>query len=190
MRKLIIVVASLMVLVLFIFQGFQQTFPVPETAPGTESSEYTGEGIDAALNEIYYNVSIMGVEDATAERLASDFEIDTSCFSAVYGRYTNGRFGIADVIIVIPTPGEEAAARDAQQGFGIRPPGNTDQGGGEQLADAVAAQLLPAAEEDRRGCPLSGGRVCGNGKGRLRQDRFAAVRLRLQYGYFPSGVLV
>jgi len=113
MRKLIIVVASLMVLVLFIFQGFQQIFPVPETTPDTESTEYTGEGITTALDEIYYHVSIMGVEDATAERLASDFGIDTSCFSAVYGRYTNGRFGIADVIIVIPTPGEEAAARDA-----------------------------------------------------------------------------
>ncbi len=54
----------------------------------------------------------MGVQNATAERLAADFGVDTSCLSAVYGRYTDGRFGIADVIIVVPKPGEDGAARD------------------------------------------------------------------------------
>lgn len=38
--------------------------------------------------------------------------MDTSCLSAVYGRYTDGRFGIADVILVVPKPGQEASARN------------------------------------------------------------------------------
>ena len=101
MRKLIIVVASLLVVVLFILQGFQQTHPLPEPDNNRQSTA-TGEGIADALD----------VQDATAERLASDFGVDTSCLSAVYGRYTDGRFGIADVILVVPKPGQEASARD------------------------------------------------------------------------------
>ena len=111
MRKLIIVVASLVVLVLFIFQGFQQTYPLPEPETGRQSTA-TGEGIADALDAIYLNVSILGVQDATAERLEADFGVDTSCLSAVYGRYTDGRFGIADVILVVPKAGQETAARD------------------------------------------------------------------------------
>ena len=103
MRKLIIVVASLLVVVLFILQGFQQTHPLPE--PENTRLTATGEGIEDALDAIYFDVPIMG-------RLAADFGVDTSCLSAVYGRYTDGRFGIADVIIVVPKPGEEGAARD------------------------------------------------------------------------------
>ena len=97
--------------VLFILQGFQQTHPLPEPDNNRQSTA-TGEGIADALDAIYFDVSIMGVQDATAERLASDFGVDTSCLSAVYGRYTDGRFGIADVILVVPKPGQEASARD------------------------------------------------------------------------------
>ena len=97
--------------VLFILQGFQQTHPLPEPDNNRQSTA-TGEGIADALDAIYFDVSIMGVQDATAEQLASDFGVDTSCLSAVYGRYTDGRFGIADVILVVPKPGQEAAARD------------------------------------------------------------------------------
>ena len=111
MRKLIIVVASLVVLLLFIFQGFQQTYPLPEPETGRQSTA-TGEGIADALDAIYFNVPILGVQAATAERLEADFGVDPSCLSAVYGRYTDGRFGIADVILVVPKAGQETAARD------------------------------------------------------------------------------
>ena len=114
MRKLIIVVASLLVVVLFILQGFQQTHPLPEPDNNRQSTA-TGEGIADALDAIYFDVSIMGVQDATAERLASDFGVDTSCLSAVYGRYTDGRFGIADVIMLSPRPGYEDEVREALQ---------------------------------------------------------------------------
>lgn len=77
MRKLIIVVASLLVVVLFILQGFQQTHPLPEPDNNRQSTA-TGEGIADALDAIYFDVSIMGVQDATAEQLASDFGVDTS----------------------------------------------------------------------------------------------------------------
>ena len=48
MRKLIIVVASLLVVVLFILQGFQQTHPLPEPDNNRQSTA-TGEGIADAL---------------------------------------------------------------------------------------------------------------------------------------------
>ena len=73
MRKLIIVVASLLVVVLFILQGFQQTHPLPEPDNNRQSTA-TGEGIADALDAIYFDVSIMGVQDATAERLAQVLE--------------------------------------------------------------------------------------------------------------------
>ena len=52
------------------------------------------------------------MQDATADALEADFGVDTSCLSAVYGRSTDGRFGIADVILVVPKAGQETAARD------------------------------------------------------------------------------
>ena len=51
MRKLIIVVASLLVVVLFILQGFQQTHPLPEPDNNRQSTA-TGEGIGDALDAI------------------------------------------------------------------------------------------------------------------------------------------
>lgn len=112
MRKLIIVVLTMLVVVLFIFQGFRQLYPLPlaETAEFTSDS---GQGVSDALDDIYYGVTIMGVQDATAESVAKDFGLDTSVFSELYGRYTDGRFGIADVFVVRPAYGKEAAARDA-----------------------------------------------------------------------------
>ena len=111
MRKLIIVVASLLVVVLLILQGFQQTYPLPEPE-NNRTSTATGEGIEDAMDAIYFDVTILGVKKATLERLQSDFGVETSCLSAAYGRYTDGRFGIADVIMVVPKPGQETAARD------------------------------------------------------------------------------
>lgn len=112
MRKLIIVVLTLLVVVLFIFQGFQQLFPLP-LAETVELSSGSGQGINNALDDIYYNVNIMGVQEVTEEGLAKDFGLDTSVFSEIYGRYTDGRFGIADIFIVRPAHGKDAEARDA-----------------------------------------------------------------------------
>ncbi len=112
MRRLILVVLSLSVVVLFIFQGFHRSFPVPMADTGAVS-ESSIQSITAALDEIYYNVDIMGVEDATASRLKEDFGVDPSIFSEVHGRYTDGRFGIADVLVVKPAPGKGAAVREA-----------------------------------------------------------------------------
>lgn len=112
MRKLIIVVMSLLVVVLFIFQGFQQSYPLPQPEANVLGSS-SGQSINDALNDIYYDVSIMGIQEATEESLAKDFGLDSSLFSEVYGRYTDGRFGIADVYIVRAAAGQEAAAREA-----------------------------------------------------------------------------
>lgn len=112
MRKLIIVVASMLVVVLFIFQGFRQTFPLP-MVENSELDASTGQSISDALDAIYFNVSIMGVQEATRESISSDFGLDADLFSEVYGRYTDGRFGVADVFIVRPASGKESQARDA-----------------------------------------------------------------------------
>lgn len=113
MRKLILAVAVLLTAVLFIFQGFRQSYPIPEAVTGTEIFVSSGEDINDALDAIYFNISIMGVREATVDGIAEDFSVDPTLFAEVYGRYTDGRFGIADIIIVRPAAGEEAAARDA-----------------------------------------------------------------------------
>lgn len=112
MRKLIIVVASLLVVVLFIFQGFRQSYPLPMSGSGDLTSS-SGQGINDALDSVYYNVTVMGIKEATAEDLQKDFGVDPAIFSEVYGRYSDGRFGVADVIIVRPASGRQAEARDA-----------------------------------------------------------------------------
>ena len=68
MRKLIIVVASLLVVVLLILQGFQQTYPLPEPE-NTRQAAATGEGVEDAMDAIYFDVSIMGVQQATADAI-------------------------------------------------------------------------------------------------------------------------
>jgi len=40
------------------------------------------------------------------------FGLDDSHWSSVYGRYTNGRFGIADVFLIRPRPGHEDEVRE------------------------------------------------------------------------------
>lgn len=113
MRKLILVVAALLALVLFIFQGFRQSYPIPEAVTGDEVFVSSGEDIGDALDAIYFDISVMGIKEATAESIAKDFGVDASLFTEVYGRYTDGRFGIADIIIVHPVQGKEVEARNA-----------------------------------------------------------------------------
>ena len=112
MRKLIVVVLSLVVVVLFMFQGFGRTFPLPLADAGAVS-ESSRQSITDALDDIYYNVDVMGVQEATAAGLAKEFSLDPKIFSEIYGRYTDGRFGIADVFVARPAPGKGAAVREA-----------------------------------------------------------------------------
>lgn len=112
MRKLIIAVLALLVGVLFLFQGAHRIFPVPVVDDDGILS-ISDDGISRALDEIYYNVTIMGIGEATPRSLEKDFGISPGLFSEVYGRYTDGRFGIADVLIVKPAEKKEAEAREA-----------------------------------------------------------------------------
>ncbi|MPN32436.1 hypothetical protein SDC9_179914 [bioreactor metagenome] len=65
--------------------------------------------------DIYFNVDMLGLKDVTPEDLELDFDVPRSIYSGAYGKYTDGRFGIADVIILQPRPGREDECREALQ---------------------------------------------------------------------------
>ena len=114
MRRLLFIFACIIVVILFALQGFQPEHPLPSAGETEEDSAYTeGDGPEEALAEIYFDVEIMGVEEATSQKLVDDFGLDASVWLSVHGRYTNGRFGIADVFIIRPRVGYEDEVQEA-----------------------------------------------------------------------------
>ena len=119
MQRFSLVLCAVIVVIIFAFQQFQPKFQLPLPPGQNEEDEQTvreaAAGPSQALNDIYFNVNILAVQEATAERLESDFGIDCSNFTAVLGRYTDGRFGAADVILIRPRVGWEDQARETLQ---------------------------------------------------------------------------
>lgn len=116
MQKLLLAVLAAIVFIMFAVQGFARVYPLPSSNEMiAQTALLESDALEAALSDIYFDVQIMGVKDATAEGLAEDFGVDPELFGAVYGKYTDGRFGIADVIIVLPASGCEDEAREALQ---------------------------------------------------------------------------
>lgn len=114
MQKLLLAVAAAIVLILFSVQGFSRVYALPssrEIIAQTALAE--GDAVESALTEIYFSVGVMGLKDATVQSLCDDFGLSADIFSAAYGKYTDGRFGIADVIIVQPAAGMEDEVRSA-----------------------------------------------------------------------------
>ncbi len=110
MQRLVILIAVVIIFSLLILQGFSPIYKFPAyISAGTEAG--TGVSPDTALNEIYFNISTIGIKTATVKSLESDFFVPTKSIQNVWGRYTDGRFGINDVIILLPKPGEYTAAR-------------------------------------------------------------------------------
>ncbi len=108
--------ACIIVAIIFALQGFAPQYSLP-TADDLQAGgqEISTDAPEQALAEIYFDVSIMGVEEATPQRLETDFGIDPSIYYSCVGRYTDGRFGIADVIMLSPRPGYEDEVREALQ---------------------------------------------------------------------------
>lgn len=116
LQRFLLILACVIVFIIFALQKFtpQYTLPSADDLLGN-NTEVSTQIPEQALAEIYFNVSIMGVIEATPERLESDFGIDSSIYSSCVGRYTDGRFGIADVIMLSPRPGFEDEVREALQ---------------------------------------------------------------------------
>ena len=115
MQRFILILAIIIVTIIFALQGFDATYHLPEIIGEEQSVSEDPQGPEQAITDIYFNVSIMGVQDATPERLESDFGIDPEIYTSLYGKYTDGRFGIADVIIMRPRSGQEDEVREALQ---------------------------------------------------------------------------
>lgn len=116
MQRFILVLACIIVLVMFALQGFQPKYTLPDTAEGQQEEQAaTGAAPEQAIADIYFNVSVMGVDDATSERLQNDFGIDPFIYTGLWGKYSDGRFGAADVIIMKPRPGMEKDVKEALQ---------------------------------------------------------------------------
>ena len=116
MQKFLLIVACIIVTIVFALQGFSPRYSLPSADDlQADGQEVSTDAPEQALAEIYFNVDIMGVQEATPERLESDFAIDPSIYYSCVGRYTDGRFGIADVIMLSPRPGHEDDVREALQ---------------------------------------------------------------------------
>ena len=114
MQRFFLITAAAIVIIIFALQGFRPSYKLPEGQDITQQVAYEGDGDPAqALVDIYFNVDMLGLQDATKENLEEDLDLDPTLYSDVYGKYTDGRFGIADVLIIQPWPGQEDAVREA-----------------------------------------------------------------------------
>lgn len=116
MQRFILLFACIIVFIMFALQGFTPKYTMPDITQSTqEVDEDTSSGPQKAIEDIYFNVPIMGVEEATPQRLESEFGIDPNLYTGLWGRYSDGRFGAADVIIMEPRKGNEEDVREALQ---------------------------------------------------------------------------
>ena len=101
MQRLLFIFSCIILVILFALQGFQPQYQLPTLEQGEEEVQFPeGSGPEEALNEIYFNVDILGVQEVTTKVLVDEFGLSSSHWVSVHGRYTNGRFGIADVFII------------------------------------------------------------------------------------------
>lgn len=85
----------------------------PQEAAAPVSQAVTEADPQAALEEVYYDVQIMGVQEATPALLEEKFHLDRSLYTSVDARFADGRFGVADVYIFRPVPGKEDELKEA-----------------------------------------------------------------------------
>ncbi len=110
MQKFIIFFSLIIVIALFALQNFSSIYALPSAEEYTVQDDVknkTKNSLETVLNDIYFNISTIGVQEATAESLFTDFYIESTDYLEVWGKYTDGRFGIDDLIIMKPIPGKE-----------------------------------------------------------------------------------
>ena len=113
MQRVFILTAALIVLIVFALQGFASVYQLPDSEAITGNTAFQQEGDPAqALVDIYFDVDMLGLQDATKENLEMEFDLDPDLYSNVWGKFTDGRFGIADVLIFQPRTGREDELRE------------------------------------------------------------------------------
>lgn len=113
MQRLLFIFACIILVILFALQGFRPQYQLPTVEQLEEETTFPeGSGPEEALTEIYFDVEILGVQEATPQVLVDEFGLDPTHWLSVHGRYTNGRFGIADVFLIRPRPGHEDEVRE------------------------------------------------------------------------------
>lgn len=78
-----------------------------------EEEVISGEGPEAALEAIYEQSDIRGVHSLNNIVLDERFGITMDLYLKMWGRYTEGTYGIADVFIFRTLEGQEEALREA-----------------------------------------------------------------------------
>ncbi len=116
MQKITILTLSVAVAVLLLLQGFSPKYHFPQIESETTVEEtVTSAAPDEIIKEVYYTIEIAGIEEATPERLELDFGISPDTYRNVWGRYSDGRFGVADLIIMQAYTGGEEEVMSALQ---------------------------------------------------------------------------
>ena len=116
MQRFMILITSVIVLAILLLQGFMPTYPFPQAIQQVEENQtVVSNAPKEIIGDIYFNIATIGVLEATPERLRLDFDIDDTAYDGLWGRYTDGRFGAADVIIMTANPGKEDEVLEALQ---------------------------------------------------------------------------
>lgn len=111
---LILLAAVLAAAALLLVPVFADRQAVDALAEESETqNSVSGEGPSAALEAIYETSDIRGVSSVNAVILDEQFGISTDLYLKVWGRYTNGTYGVADVFIFRMLEGHEDALREA-----------------------------------------------------------------------------
>ena len=84
------------------------------TAGAETSDEETGPmSPEEALDEIFADIEVRGVEEPTPQLLFEKFGVSEDLYLNCYARCSNGRYGLADAFIFEPMPGREDELREA-----------------------------------------------------------------------------
>lgn len=105
MKKLVPMALALAILVLLIMEGCQaydMYMSKLNDNPEDAMAAFKSIGPEEALDEIYIDVNIMGINALTNDILKDKFLLETDCIDKLWGKYSDGRFGLADVYIIKP----------------------------------------------------------------------------------------
>lgn len=89
--------------------------PSSSSASSSESSSSAPEfeaNPQAAIDELYMDIDMMGLVDAQDEDLTDRFLIPLEIVDSYAIRYSMGRFGVADTYIIKPVKGKEEEVED------------------------------------------------------------------------------
>ena len=110
MQKFIVFLSVIIIVAMLALQHFSPIYELPTIDDYSENIDVENDdmvSISKILDDIYFNISTIGIKDATEESLADDFYIDSSDYLSVWGKYTDGNYGIDDLIIMRPLSGKE-----------------------------------------------------------------------------------